>query len=56
MLKPIKLAKKDYLSSLDMSTEEIIHLIDLAENFKNKDLKIDLSNKVLGLIFDSSSK
>ena len=55
MLKPIKLAKKDYLSSLDMSTEEIIHLIDLAENFKNKDLKIDLSNKVLGLIFDKSS-
>ena len=55
MLKPIKLAKNNLLSSLDISTEEVFHILDLAENFKNKDLKIDLNNKVLGLIFDKSS-
>ncbi|KGG00258.1 MULTISPECIES: ornithine carbamoyltransferase [Prochlorococcus] len=55
MLKPIKLANKNFLSSLDISTEEVLYLIDLAENFKNKDFKIDLNNKVLGLIFDKSS-
>ena len=55
MLKPIRLAKNNFLSSLDMSTEEVLHVMDLAENFKNKDLKINLNNKVLGLIFDKSS-
>ena len=55
MLKPIKLAKKDFLSSLDISTEEINHIISLAEVFKNNDLKIDFNNKTLGLIFDKSS-
>ena len=38
-----------------MSTEEVIHVLKLAENLKNKDLKIDQHNKVLGLIFDKSS-
>ena len=55
MLNPIKLAKNNFLSSLDISTEEIAHVLDLARNFKNKDLKIDFNNKVLGLIFDKSS-
>ena len=55
MLNPIKLAKKNFLSSLDISTEELTHILDLAKNFKNKDLKIELNNKVLGLIFDKSS-
>ena len=55
MLKPIKLANKNFLSSLDMSTEEIIHVLDLAKKFKNKDLNIEYENKVLGLIFDKSS-
>jgi len=38
-----------------MSTDEIIYNIDLAKNFKNNDLKFQLKDKVLGLIFDKSS-
>ncbi len=55
MLKPNKLVNKDFLSSLDISTEEIIHILDLAKNFKDKELNIEYKNKVLGLIFDKSS-
>tara|TARA_B100001057_G_C22662591_1_gene876548 strand:+ start:72 stop:995 length:924 start_codon:yes stop_codon:yes gene_type:complete len=55
MIKPNKLVKKDFLSSLDISTEEFNHIIELATNLKNKDLNIDYKNKVLGLIFDKSS-
>ena len=55
MLKLNKLAKKDFLSSLDMSTEELHHIIELAKNLKNNDLSLDYKMKVLGLIFDKSS-
>ncbi len=55
MLKPIKLAKKNFLSSLDTSLEEFLHILEIAKNFKNKDLNIKLKEKVLGLIFDKSS-
>ena len=55
MIKPNKLAKKNFLSSLDMSAEEVHNIIELAINFKNKKLTYDLKNKVLGLIFDKSS-
>ena len=55
MLKLNKLANNNFLSSLDLSTDEVLHIIDLANNFKNKKLNIDLGNKVLGLIFDKSS-
>ncbi len=55
MLNPIKLSNKNYLSSLDSSTEEVCHILDIAKNFKNKDLNIELKDKVLGLIFDKSS-
>ncbi len=55
MLKPNKLANKNFLSSLDISTEEIVHILDLAKKFKNKELNIKFENKVLGLIFDKSS-
>ena len=55
MTKPKKLASKNFLSSLDMSTEEVIHIIELAEKFKNKDVNFLLRNYVLGLIFDKSS-
>ncbi len=55
MLKPNRLANKNFLSSLDISTEEVIHILDLARNFKNKDFNFELKNKVLGLIFDKSS-
>ena len=43
------------LSSLDISRDEVIHILEVAKNFKNKDLNIELKDKVLGLIFDKSS-
>ena len=55
MLNPIKLASRNFLSSLDTSYEEFLHILELAKNFKNKDLNIKLNEKVLGLIFDKSS-
>ena len=55
MLKPIKLASKNFLSSLDTSSQEFFHILEIAKNFKNKDLNIKLKDKVLGLIFDKSS-
>ena len=55
MLKPNKLSSKNFLSSLDTSTEEFYQIIDIAKKFKNKDLNIELQDKVLGLIFDKSS-
>ena len=55
MLNPLKLANKNFLSSLDISCEEFLHILEIAKNFKNKDLNIKLKEKVLGLIFDKSS-
>ena len=55
MPNPIKLANKNFLSSLDISGEEFFHLLEIAKNFKNKDLTIELKDKVLGLIFDKAS-
>ena len=55
MLNPIKLANKNFLSSLDTSSEQLSHILEIAKNFKNKDLNIKLKDKVLGLIFDKSS-
>ncbi len=55
MLKPNKLANNNFLSSLDLSKEEVLHILNLANNFKNKKLNIDLGNKILGLIFDKAS-
>ena len=55
MLKPIKLESKNFLSSLDISREEIFHILEIAQNFKNKTLNIEFKDKVLGLIFDKSS-
>ena len=55
MIKPNNIASKNFLSSLDTSDEEFLHILDLAKNFKNKDLNIKFKEKVLGLIFDKSS-
>ena len=55
MIKPHKLAKNNFLSSLDLSTEEFIYILELAKNFKNKKLELNLKKKVLGLIFDKAS-
>ena len=55
MQKPNKLANKNFLSSLDITTEELFHILELAKKFKKKELNIELKDKVLGLIFDKSS-
>ncbi len=55
MTKPNKLVNKNFLSSLDITSQEIINILDIAKSFKNKDLNIKLKDKVLGLIFDKSS-
>ena len=55
MLKPIKLSNKDFLSSLDTSSEEFLHILEIANNLKKKDLNIEHKDKVLGLIFNKSS-
>ena len=55
MLKPLKLGNSNFLSSLDITTQEVFHILELAKRFKNKSLLIDLKYKVLGLIFDKSS-
>ena len=55
MIKLKKLANNNFLSSLDLSPEEILEIIKIAENFKNKEFNIKLKDKVLGLIFDKSS-
>ena len=55
MLKPKELANKNFLSSLDLSKDEIFHILELAKNFKNKKINVNLNKKVLGLIFDKSS-
>ena len=38
-----------------MSTEEVFQILELAKSFKNKDINIELEDKVLGLIFEKSS-
>ena len=55
MSKPKRLVNKNILSSFDISKDEIIHILDLAKNFKHKTLEIKFKDKVLGLIFDKSS-
>ena len=55
MIKPYKLANNNFLSSSDLSTDEVIHVLEIAKKFKNKDLNIVFNQKVLGLIFDKSS-
>ena len=40
MLKPIKLAQKNFLSSLDTTTEEFHQILDLAINLKHKNASI----------------
>ena len=55
MSKHKKLVNKNFLSSLDLSTDEVFHILELANNFKNKKINIEFDNKVLGLIFDKSS-
>ena len=55
MIQIQKLENKNFLSNTDISRNELNNLLDIAKNFKNKSLEIDLKNKVLGLVFDKSS-
>ena len=55
MLNPIKLTSKNFLSSLDISSDEFFHILEIAKNLKNKSLNLKFKDKVLGLIFDKSS-
>ena len=55
MFKTNKLFNNNFLSSLDISDQELIHILELSEKFKNNDYEIFLKNKVLGLVFDKSS-
>ena len=55
MLKSYKLGSSNFLSSLDISYKEVLHILDLAKKLKNNHINIKLKNKVLGLIFDKSS-
>ena len=55
MLKPKKLINDNFLSSLDVSQEELIHIIELAKTYKNDKETLDQKNRVLGLVFDKSS-
>ena len=55
MQKLQKLGKNNFLSSSDITTSEIKYLLEVAEKFKNDQLKLEFKNKVLGLIFDKAS-
>ena len=51
----LKRLGKNFLSSIDLSREELLQVLDLAEKFKSKKLNLEFKDKVLGLIFDKSS-
>ena len=40
MIKANKLVKYHFLSSFDMSTDELDHILELAKKLKNKDFNI----------------
>ena len=46
---------RDYLSSADCSADETEALLDLAHQLKSGNRRIDLGNRVLGLIFNKAS-
>ena len=55
MVSSIKLSNRNFLSILDLKPDEADHILKLSEAFKKKELKLNLKDKVLGLIFDKSS-
>ena len=55
MLRVNKIFKKNFLSSSDITRDELIYLIDLSQKIKNGKFDIQFKNKVLGMIFDKSS-
>tara|TARA_Y100000589_G_scaffold122859_1_gene117289 strand:- start:190 stop:1116 length:927 start_codon:yes stop_codon:yes gene_type:complete len=55
MFIPEVLGKKDFLSSKDLNSKELLYILQLAKKFKKNGLKVNLENKILGLVFDKSS-
>ena len=49
------LSGKDFLSSADSTAEQTSALLELAKQLKSGDRRIDLGNRVLGLIFTKAS-
>ena len=50
-----KLDARNFLSSLDLTKDEILQILELSKILKRNDIQINLKNKVLGLIFDKAS-
>ncbi len=46
---------KNFLSSADLNSDQIISLFELAKQLKKENRRIDLGNRVLGLIFNKAS-
>ena len=46
MLKPIKLTNNNYLSSSDMTTDETLHVLELARSFKNDCQNVEFKKNV----------
>ena len=49
------LRKKDFLSSADLNSNQILSLFELSKKLKFGERRIDLGNRVLGLIFKKAS-
>ena len=49
------LGKKHFLSSSDLERDQILALFELSKDLKNGNRRIDLGNRVLGLIFKKAS-
>tara|TARA_B100000700_G_scaffold170954_1_gene188754 strand:+ start:192 stop:1148 length:957 start_codon:yes stop_codon:yes gene_type:complete len=48
-------SKKNFLSSADLKTNQILSIFELSKQLKTGNRRIDLGNRVLGLIFKKSS-
>ena len=55
MFTPRKLPIVNFLSNADLTKEDTLHILDLANKLKNKELEIDIGKNVLGLIFEKAS-
>ncbi len=53
--KLIPLSKSNFLSSSDLNSDQILSLFELAKQLKIGNRRIDLGNRVLGLIFKKAS-
>jgi len=49
------LSKRNFLSSSDLNSSQILALFELAKQLKTSNRRIDLGNRVLGLIFKKAS-